>query len=802
MFERINKLRDELMNTTPSICVERARIFTRTMKETIGQPIIKRRTEAYTKVLGEMSIFIREGELLVGNQAEKLRSAPVYPEYATQWIIDELNGIPYYCNERPNDKYQCSEEDKKELLEILGYWSDKNLYVNLRKLLPEKILKAWDLGIIDDDWVTQSGFGNVMPDYGKLLKTGLNGVIQKAQDKLNSLDMLEPGAITKKWFLEAVIDSNNAVINYAKRYSVFLADLAEKENNPARKAELQEMSRICNKVPAEPAETMWEALQEVWFIHLGVLMETNGIAISFGRFDQYIYPFYKNDIEKGIIDKDDALELIEDFFIKCNEISVFRSWQGAKFFPGYHWAANLCIGGQTLNGEDAVNEVSYLCLTACEHVLLPRPSLSVRWFEGTSQEFLDACMKTVQIHKGGQPAFYNDKGVMKMLKMHGIEKEDRLNWAPLGCIEATIPGKFDFACKGPRMNVAKVFDVTIHKGKDPFSGITCHEGVKDLSQLNSIDELWMAFKEQLHYFMELQVELEHTNDEMHKLLDLNVFRASLIEDCIGRCKTLIEGGSKYSIEGGPSVGVMTCADSFAGIQQAVFDMKYVSGEALLHALDTDFTDTATSPSGPEIKNYLANKVSKFGNDDDFVDKWAVAIEEYIGSTYIKEFKNSRFGQGPIPATFAFCQSSVTANVAMGENVGATPDGRKSRMPINNGISPSSGAERNGLTATFNSLSKLPSIWFSRGAIFNTRLVPQLLLSEEGRKKAIAAMETLFLNDQYHVQFNVVSDEVLRDAQEHPYKYGNLMVRVAGYSAFFAPLNSKLQEDIIRRVAQE
>lgn len=802
MSDRTNRLRNELVKTTPKICIERARIFTESMKQSEGLPIVKRRAQAYGEVLNRMSLYVRDGELIVGNQAEELRSPPVYPEYSTDWIEKEFDGDPYHFYDRPNDIYMYDEETKKELLSIIDYWRDKCLHTNLRKLLSNEILAAWDHGIIDDDWVTQNGFGNVMPDYEETLKTGLKGVIKKAQDQIDRLDLTEPGSAKKLLFLQSAIEANKAVIAYANRYADKLAVLADEEKDCQRKKELREMARICAKVPENPPDTFWEALQATWIIHLGVLLETNGIAISFGRFDQFMYPYYKQDIKKGLLTKEQALELVESFFIKVNEICVFRSWQGAKFFPGYHMAINLCIGGQTKDGRDAVNELSYICLDACENIKMPRPSLSVRWFEGTSDDFMDRCMQVVQAHGGGQPAFYNDKGVMKMLAMHGIEEEDRWNWAPLGCIESTIPGKFDFACKGPRMNIAKVFELTIHNGKDPVSGITCHQGKGDLSTFSNTDEVMDAFRDQLHYFMRLQVMLEHMNDEMHILQDINTFRASLIFDCIGRGKSLIEGGAKYSTEGGPSVGAMTAADGLSAIESIVFKEKRITGAQLLHAIDTDFKDGRTRPTGEEIQLMLLNKAAKYGNDDEQADKWAVAVTEYIGSTYVKEFKSSRFGKGPVPATYAFCQSSVTANVAMGGNVSATPDGRNAGKPLNNGISPSTGAECCGLTATINSASKLPSIWFSKGAIFNVRLTPEMLKTNVGRNRVVGIVKTLFQSNQYHIQFNVASTELLRDAQKNPRNYSDLMVRVAGYSAFFAPLNGELQEDIIRRAALE
>ena len=798
MSERTQKLRDEIYNNLPGICPERARYFTQSMKRSEGKPIALRRAAAFSEVLSKMTIYVRDNELLVGNQGRAPRSAPVFPEYAVEWIIKEFNGDPYHFHERPNDKYVCDEETKKEILDIIEYWRNKTLHKNLREILPEEANKAWDIGAIDDDWVTQNGFGNILPNYEDILRRGLGGQIRRAKARLEELDLKEPGNAKKYWFLQAVITANEAVINFAHRYAEKLEQLAKTEQDPVRKKELAEMAENCRVVPENPPQTFWQALQAIFFIHAAIHIETNGIAISFGRFDQYMWPYYEKDIREGRLTKERALELIESLIVKINEINIFRSWEGAKFFPGYHMAVNLAIGGQTKEGKDAVNELSYLVLEACGNMRCPKPSVSVKWFEGTSPAFIERALEIVQKHGGGQPAFYNDLGVMRMLRNMGVSEDDVWNWAPVGCIEASIPGKWDFACKGPRLNKAKVLEIALNKGTDPATGVTLLPEEKDLTTFSDMQEVMNAYKRQLHYFMEQQVIIEHMNDEMHILHDINAFRSSLIEDCIGRGLSLIEGGSIYSADGGPTVGAITAGDSLAGIETAVFEKKWITGEQLDHALKTNFEDDTTTPTGEEIRLMLSNRVPKFGNDDDTADKWSVAVTDYIGSTYLKDFKNSRYGKGPTPCTYAYCQSSVTANVAMGKYVGALPNGRKAGMPLNTGISPESGNEKNGLTALINSVGKLPSIWFSKGAIFNVRLDPGLLKTQEGRKRVYGVIKALFEKFQYHIQFNVISTETLRDAQKHPENYKDLLVRVAGYSAFFAPLNSELQEDIIRR----
>ncbi|MCK5246547.1 pyruvate formate-lyase, partial [Candidatus Bipolaricaulota bacterium] len=534
---------------------------------------------------------------------------------------------PYHTWERPNDVYEYDEKTKQEILGTIDYWRGKTVYEVMRSLIPDEARAAWDLGAIDDDWVAQNGFGNVLPNYEDILREGLLGRIQRAQAHLDSLDLTEPGQVQKSWFLSAVIITNQAVIDFAARFADKLTELAEAEADTTRKAEFASMANNCRHVPGNPPETFWEAVQAVWFIHACIQIETNGIAISFGRFDQFLWPYYQQDIAAGRVTRDQALEIVENLFVKVNEMNIFRSWEGAKFFPGYHMAINLAIGGQTRDGQDASNELTQIVLDATESMRLPKPSVSFKWFERTPETVMDRALEVVQTHSGGQPAFYNDPGVMRMLKGLGVEEEDRWNWAPVGCIESSIPGKWDFACKGPRLNKAKVLEMTLNNGMDPATGITILEGGGDLSTFDSIHDVMDAYEKQLHRFMELQVMIEHVNDEVHKQHDLNAFRSSLIEDCIGRGKALIEGGSIYSTDGGPTVGAMTAGDAIAGIETAVFVEKWITGTQMKHAVETNFSDESTKPTGEEIRLMLLNKAPKFGNDDDRADRWTVAITD-------------------------------------------------------------------------------------------------------------------------------------------------------------------------------
>ncbi|PKM49345.1 MAG: pyruvate formate-lyase [Firmicutes bacterium HGW-Firmicutes-7] len=802
MNNRIKQLRKKLFDTDPMICSERCVIFTQSMKESEGLPIAIRRANAFYEVLDKMSIVVSENELIVGNQAKWPKSSPIYPEYSYEWLVEEFNGNPYRFDERPGDKFFYNEETKEKIMNCIDYWKGKSLYENFRKNLPKEIDEAWNASVIDDTWVSAAGLGNIIVDYELIVNKGLKDVIARIEKRISELDLKEPGNIKKKWFLEAALKGNKGVIRFANRIADECERQAELEGNVERKIELFKLAGICRNVPLNPARNFHEAVQSIYIILLTVHLESNGHAISLGRFDQYVYPLYERDINEGTITREEGLEIIEAFFIKCNELNKLRSWQDSVFFLGYQMFINLAVAGQNQAGEDATNEVSYLCIEACEDVQLFTPSISVKCFEGTSDAFMLRSLEAMMKHQGGQPAFYNDKAFIRTLRNLGIAEEDLVNWAPDGCIEASIPGKWDFAAKGPWLNVEKVLEITLNNGIDPKTGVLFKKTNKEIVKCQSTEEIFEEYKLMLEYFMDLQVVTEHINDEIHVLNDINAFRASLIEDCIGRGLDLVEGGSKYSVDGGPTAGSISSGDALAAIDYVVFNKKILSLETLLHALSTNFEDGSTTPTGEEIRSLLLNKAPKFGNDDDLADKWIVEVESYIGSSYRYKYKSSKYGKGPIPCCYSYSQSPVTGNIAFGKAIGATADGRKDGDPVNNGISPANGSEKEGATAACNSVAKLPSVWFQKGAIFNMRLSQAALETVDNRKKIVDMIRVLFENNGQQIQFNVVDGKIYKAAMENPKEYKDLMVRVSGYSALFTTLVPEVQIDVINRVELE
>ena len=802
MNERIQRLRKELTEQKPYVDGERCKIFTESMKTTDGLPIIIRRAKSFYEVLDKMTVWVKPGELIVGNMAKNAKSSPVFPEYSAQWILEELDGKPYRWEDRPGDKFYILPEDEKIVRECAEYWNGKTLYDYVRKNLPKEVNDAWDAGVTDETWVCAAGLGNEIVDYKMVVEKGLEDVLTRIQEKKDGIDILDPDALKQLHFLEAAKLGNEAVLNYSNRLADKCEGEAGKTDDPEYKKELMELAEICRYVPSHPARTFQEAVQSIFMVLLAVHMESNGHAISLGRFDQYVYPLYKKDIEEGRITKEKALEIIECFFIKCNELNKLRSWPDTEFFMGYQMFINLAICGQTVEGKDATNDISRMCIQACRELKLITPSVSVKCFDGTTDEVLmDALEATIE-HKGGMPAFYNDKAFIKILREMGVAEEDLVDWCPDGCIEASIPGKWDFAAKGPWLSIEKVLEITLNNGKDPATGTVFRNPDKDIVASSSMEDIFEEYKKTLKYFLDLNCLTEHINDEVHVRYDLNAFRSSLVQDCIGRCLDLVEGGALYSADGGPTAGTISAGDALTGIEYLVFDKKILTMEQLLHACATNFEDESTTPTGKEIQMIMKNKVPKFGNDDDYADKWVVAIEEYVGHSLNHDYKSSKYGKGPVPCCFAYSQTPVTGNISFGSRIGATPDGRSAGVPVNNGVSPANGSERNGATAACNSVAKIPTIYDQKGNIFNMRLAPSTIANQESRQKILDMMRALFDKDAEQIQFNVVDNEVLKEAQKRPEDFPDLMVRVSGYSALFTSLGVACQNDVINRTEVE
>jgi pyruvate formate-lyase/glycerol dehydratase family glycyl radical enzyme len=791
---RTRQLRDTMLAVTPKLCSERARLYTESWKETEGQPTVIRRAKALARILSGMSIFIRPGELIVGNQASDVRAAPVFPEFYMRFIREELDGKPCRFEERPGDPFRVSQEDEEILREVADWWEGKTMTDYKRQLLPEEAYKAcYDVEAIEIyTWGEGGGSGHFIADYPKVLNKGMYGIIREAEERANDLKLWEPGALEQKEFLEAVSIALRAAINFAQRYAVLAREMAEKEADPKRQAELIKIAEHCEWVPGKPARTFWEAMQSLWFAHLIVQIESNGHSMGYGRFDQFMYPFYRKDIDQGTITPEEVVELLECLFIKTTEINKVRDWDATRVVMGYPMFQQLTVGGQTIDGKSAINDLSWLALEATANQKIIQPSLSVRWWNECPDDFLLKCCEVINIHRGGQPAMYSDEVIIPSQMGVGISLEDAYDYAIDGCVSITEPGKARREGPSAGYNMHKVLEVALFNGRDPRTGIQLcpNPGNKDLSTFESFDEVMAAVKHQLEYYDRQGAIALLCIERAYAELTPTPFASALMDDCIQRGRDIEWGGAHYNTLFLRGVGMSNVGNSLAAIKKLVFEDKRLTGAQIRHALETNFEDTSTSPTGPEIQQMLL-ATPKYGNDDDYVDL-LVKEPTLHAMRDVRRYTSWTGGRG------GFALLPVSQNVPFGEIIGATPDGRKAGVPTAEGCSPTRGTDVKGPTAAVKSVAKLDHVLADSGSLLNQKFNPAVLKDTSGLRKLAALIKTYFDLKGMHIQFNVVSAETLRDAQKHPEEYADLMVRVAGYSALFVSLDPAVQEDIIMR----
>jgi formate C-acetyltransferase len=795
---RIAKLRDIFFSGNLSICAERAKIWTESHKETEGEPMMLRRAKALDRVLTEMTIYIKDGDLLVGNMASVPRAAPIFPEFSVNWIESELNGVPFTFGDRPGDAYQVSEETKEILLkEVVPYWRGKTHEDRVNALLPETTrLAANEVKGIEESWIMTSGDGHTIPDYVKVIKVGIGGVIREIEEKIASLDIGEPDQLEQLTFLEAALITNKAVLKFAARYADRLEQLAMMESDQTRKDELYAMSQMCRHVPEKPARTFQEAAQSMLFVNIPVQLENNGHSISFGRVDQYLYPYFVRDMEEGTLTLERTFEIMSCLWLKVTEFAKLRDWPNTVAFVGNPLFQNLTIGGQTLNGQDAVNELSYLSLGCTKKLKMTQPSLTVRLFQGTSDTFIKEAVKVIRT-VGSLPSFFNDEVIIPSMLNIGYEYEDACNYGMVGCVEPAPHGQIGGRYGAGFPNFAKWSELALNGGKDPRTGYNLCPMDGDLTTFKNFDELMAAFKTQMEFYLKHHIVAGNVVDMSWEELTPNPFLSSMIQDCIQRGKNIKKGGAKYDITGGESVGIVSAANSLATIKKIIFDDKRLTAEQLKHALDTNFEDMDTNPSGEEIRQILLNSDSKFGNDNDEPDLIAADLMKHLSDCKMG-YKNTRWGKGPKIGHWIPSTATVASHVLTGQIVGATADGRKAGTPITEGTSAFHATERKGPTALLNSYSKLPNVLMPGGQLFNVKITPSAVDTEPGLDNWISLIKGAFEKKSMQLQFNIVSTETLKDAQKNPKDYTDLIVRVAGYSGYFVDLRPEVQNDIIAR----
>ena len=821
--ERIDRLKADLFAKMPEIEADRAVLLTESYRQTEGLPVIKRRSAAFKHILEHLPVVIRRRELVVGSATVAPRGCQVFPEFSYAWLESELDTVAT----RSADPFYISEENKRRLREIFPYWKGRTTSELATSYMAPETLTAMKHNLFTPGNYFYNGIGHVTVDYKKVLAVGYKGIRQEAADALEQLRPGDADFCRRAAFLEAVIESCDAAVLFARRYAEQAAREAERCDDAARRQELLTIAENCRRVPENGAASFYEACQSFWFVQMLLQVESSGHSISPGRFDQYMYPYYIRDVEQGKITPEFAQELMDCLWIKLNDLNKVRDAQSAEGFAGYSLFQNLIAGGQTADGRDATNILSFMCIQATMHVLLPQPSFSVRVWNGSPQEFL---LKAAELTRTGVglPAYYNDEVIIPALVSRGLTLEDARDYNIIGCVEPQKAGKTDGWHDAAFFNMCRPLELVFSNGAEDGEQVGPATG--DVASFTSFEAFYDAYKAQMNYAIELLVNADNAIDLAHAARCPLPFLSSMVADCIGRGKSVQEGGAVYNFTGPQGFGIANMADGLYAVKKLVFDDKKVSMEYFRQALADNFGQqdparaekittevvrqlaargaevteeqirqiyrTALHAGGADYGELLQmiEALPKFGNDMDEVDLFARDVA-YTYTRPLERYRNPRGGQyqaGLYP---------VSANVPLGAQTGATPDGRFAHTPIADGVSPCAGRDVHGPTAAANSVAKLDHSIASNGTLFNMKFHPSALKGEKGLENFIALVRAYFDQKGSHMQFNVVSRETLRDAQAHPENYKNLVVRVAGYSALFTTLSRSLQDDIISRTEQ-
>ncbi|ELY2808573.1 formate C-acetyltransferase/glycerol dehydratase family glycyl radical enzyme [Cronobacter sakazakii] len=780
----------------PPVCTERAQHYTAMYQQHQDKPLPVRRALALAYHLANRTLWIKHDELIVGNQASQVRAAPFFPEYTVSWIEKEIDDLA----DRPGAGFSVSPQDKAVMHEICPWWRGQTVQDRCYGMFTDEQKELLASGIIKAEGNMTSGDAHLAVNFPLLLEKGLDGLRAKVAERRARLLLTDQGDLHKEQFLKAIDITFSALSEHILRYAALASKMAQEESRPARRDELLAIAANCEHIAHKPPASFWQALQLCYFVQLVLQIESNGHSVSFGRLDQYLYPWYRRDVElEQTLERERAIELLQSCWLKLLEVNKIRSGSHSKASAGSPLYQNVTIGGQRLlNGEpvDAVNPLSWAVLESCGRLRSTQPNLSVRYHAGMSNEFLDACVQVIRCGFG-MPAFNNDEIVIDEFIKLGVSREDAYDYAAIGCIETAVGGKWGYRCTGMSfINFARVMLAALEGGRDATTGKVFLPQEKALSAGNfsHFSEVMDAWDNQIRYYTRKSIEIECVVDTVLEENAHDILCSALVDDCIERGKSIKQGGAKYDWVSGLQVGIANLGNSLAAVRRLVFEQGVVTQPQLAQALNNDFEGL----TGEQLRQRLINSAPKYGNDDDDVDLLlARAYQTYINE--LKHYHNTRFGRGPIGGTYYAGTSSISANVPFGAATMATPDGRKARTPLAEGASPASGTDRLGPTAVINSVGKLPVAKILGGVLLNQKLNPSTLDNLRDRQKLMQMLRTFFeVHKGWHVQYNIVSRETLLDAKAHPDKYRDLVVRVAGYSAFFTALSPDAQDDIIAR----
>ena len=786
---RTQRLKQAYLTQKPVICAERSVLFTQSYKETEALPPVLRQAMAFDKVLSEMPIWIQDGELIVSNLASRPAGSFLFPEYDDSWIVPELDTI----STRRTDPWQLDEDDKKLIRGCEDYWRGRNLAAYADALTLDEVRQAEKNAFFDISTGKQCGVGHIVPDIEGVIKRGLNAYIADAEAHMARLDLTNPDDYAKLPFLKAVIIVDKAATKWAGRFAALAREKAAIEQDEGRKRELADIAAVCEWIPANPSRNFREALQAAAFVMASVQIEQPGVSISNGRLDQYFFPFYKKDVEDGTITEAQALELLECLWLKLAESKRVTSKTHTFAHNGYPAWMSVTVGGQTADGYDASNDISYMLLDVSSNLQIHEPTVSARIHKRTPERFLMACCEAIKAHGGGHPSLFNDEVIIpsQLAYVPHITKEDAYDYCVIGCADISFAGRGTEGIPYHLLSLPRLLELML-QGRNPASGAPLTSGAGDMLRWRGFDDMMQAFVEQAGMWTRLMFLQQLPLVEAHPKQRPCPYMSSLTRDCIGRGKSFYDGGATYGNRAIVAciLGIATLANSLAAIRKLVFDDKAITMAQLKHALETNFEDKSTNPTGAAVRD-MCLSAPKYGNDDPYVDN----IAKDCLNVVVKELRKHETlpGQG-----YAATISPVATHIPYGLLCGATPDGRKARAPLSDACSPSQGTDVNGPTATIKSVSNLEHLNLVQGTVFNMKMHPTPLQTAAGMGKWANLIRTYFDLGGWEMQFNVVSAETLREAQKHPERYKDLVVRVVGYSAFFVELDKIVQDDIISR----
>lgn len=786
LTQRIENSRQNYIHSKPAISCERARIWTESHMQTEGEDVVIRRAKAFKATCEQIEVSIFEGELIVGATGEFRKCGILTPEFSWTWVDREMDTF----ESRVQDPYHMTDAQRQFVREsIFPYWKGKSLEEAFIAQLPPQTAKVVvDTGYVDNDSKWRQAVGEITPDYQDVLfKKGFSGILAEAVSHQKKLSPTNATDLKKHNFYESVKLTSEGIMTLANRYALKAAEIATVEANMERKNELLTIADVCKRVPHHPPTTFREAIQFVWFTQLGGILSENPLALNIGRFDQFMFPYYEADLQAGRLSEEGALELIESLWIKLSEWVWTISANTAEFFAGYNQFQNLTVGGKTREGKDATNALSYLCLKATERVKTHQPGLSVRIHADCPSDFMGAV--THLVSKGtGFPAIHNDAAGYQMLIHAGYEPEDARDWNNCGCVVPHFRKTGEWT-SAVNVNFTAALEFALNEGKSLLTGDQIGLSEKPAKHFETYEAVEKAFYKQFGYLIEQGVVATLLAQKLHQEMVPRPFLSSCIEACLEKGVDLVDAGAKYNL--GPvltGIGLAVTANSLAAIKKLVFEMKACTMETLIEALKCDWV-------GYEGLQKEAMAVPKYGNDLDEVDDLAIQIANayYTMGHGYKDINGNAFNT-------AFM--GISNYLPTGKVVGATPCGRKARAPLSEGVSPVAGTDTSTPLAAMRSAAKLNQDIHSGGTLLNLRLTEELVQTKRGQSNLGAMIQGFFALGAFHVQFNTVSTETLRKAQENPQDYKDLLVRVAGYSTQFVNLSRAMQDAIIQRTAHQ